>query len=267
MAVKLEKIIEAMEAFAPKGLKESYDNVGLMIGDKDSEISKVLLALDCTLEVVEEAIKHGVELIITHHPLLFKKPASITMDSLQGRKIIKLISNDINLYSSHTNLDSVHEGLNDTFMEIIEAKDIEILEENEEYPGESHGIGRIGNIEEVTLKELINKLKKCFGVECLRYAGDENQTVSRIAVINGSGEGYLDTAYKLGAHCVITGDTTYHFVSDYNEMGLAIIDLGHFHSEWFVYLKLMEKIRNTSEDLKDIEFIASKTTRDPYRYQ
>lgn len=267
MAVKLQKIIEIMETFAPKGLKESYDNVGLMIGDKDREITKVLLALDCTLEVVDEAIDHGVELIITHHPLLFKKPATITMDSLQGKKIIKLISNNINLYSSHTNLDSVNAGMNDTFMDILEVKDTEILEENKYFPGESHGIGRIGNIAPVTLKELIIKLKKIFNVECLRYAGRENQIISKVAVINGSGEGYLDLAYNLGAHCVITGDTTYHFVSDYNEMGLAVIDLGHFHSEWMVFLKLIDKIKNASMELKDIDFIPSKTSRDPYKFQ
>ena len=267
MGVRLSEIIGVMENFAPKTLKESYDNVGLMIGDEDSEITKVLLALDCTLEVVEEAIEQGVQLILTHHPLLFRKPSSITMDSLQGKKIIKLISNNINLYSSHTNLDSVQNGMNDTFMELLEVKDTKVLEENTSLPGKGHGIGRIGTIEAVTLKELIIKLKNVFNAEFLRYAGDESQSISRIAVINGSGEGYLELAYKQGAHCVITGDTTYHYVSDYNELGLSIIDLGHFYSEWIVFLKLIEKIKNSSSQLKDIEFIASKTSRDPYRFQ
>ena len=267
MAVKLSKIIGVMENFAPKALKESYDNVGLMIGDEDSEITKVLIALDCTLEVVEEAIEQGVQLILTHHPLLFRKPSSITMDSLQGKKIIKLITNNINLYSSHTNLDSVHDGMNDTFMELLEAKDIKILEENTTLPGKGHGIGRIGTIETLTLKELIIKLKESFNVQCLKYAGDESQRISRIAVINGSGEGYLELAYKHGAHCVITGDTTYHYVSDYNELGLSIIDLGHFYSEWMVFLRLIEKIKNTSPELKGIEFIPSKASRDPYKFQ
>ena len=111
--IKVNNIIKEMELLAPTYLKEDFDNVGLMVGDKNKEVKKVLLALDCTLKVIEEAKKENVELIITHHPLIFKRPSSITTDTLQGKKIIELIKNDISLYSSHTNLDSVENGLNE----------------------------------------------------------------------------------------------------------------------------------------------------------
>ncbi|MGL5575617.1 MAG: Nif3-like dinuclear metal center hexameric protein, partial [Sarcina sp.] len=124
----LSRFIEIMERVAPIHLKEDFDNVGLMVGDKNKEIKKVLLALDCTDTVIEEAKEIGAELILTHHPLIFKKPSSITTDTLQGRKIIKLIQNDINLYSAHTNWDSVREGINDTIVDMLGFKSEEIID-------------------------------------------------------------------------------------------------------------------------------------------
>lgn len=111
---KVKDVIGVMEEFAPKTLKEDFDNVGLMVGDKEKKVEKILLALDCTLNVIEEAKEKKVDLIITHHPLIFRKPNSITTDTLIGKKIIELIKNDISLYSSHTNLDSAEKGLNET---------------------------------------------------------------------------------------------------------------------------------------------------------
>lgn len=109
--MKIDKLIKIMETIAPPNLKESYDNVGLMVGDREADVAKILVALDCTLEVIEEAKALGADLILSHHPLLFRKPSTITTDTLLGRKIIELIKNDIALYSSHTNWDSVSAGI------------------------------------------------------------------------------------------------------------------------------------------------------------
>ncbi len=266
MSVKLKGIIEVMEGFAPKYLKEEYDNVGLMVGDKDKEITKVLLALDCTLEVIDEAVTVGAELIITHHPLLFRRPSQITSDTLQGRKIIKLISEGVNLYSSHTNLDSVHGGMNDILMDMLDLKDVEILEENLNYPNKNHGIGRIGTVKECTLKDFIYKIKEEFQLEGLRYTGDLEKKITKVAVINGSGQDYIDLAIKKGAHCVITGDSTYHYASDYEELGFSIIDIGHFQSEWKIFLKVIERIFKEEKEFNDLEFIVSKKSKDPYKF-
>ena len=257
----INDIIKEMEVLAPSYLKEDFDNVGLMVGDRNKEVNKVLLALDCTLKVIEEAKREEVDLIITHHPLIFRKPNNITTDTLQGKKIIELIKNDISLYSSHTNLDSALNGLNHTIVSILGFEESTILEKNKTVS--SAGLGRIVKLDkEVKLENLIEEVKRKLNISNLRVVKG-NDTVSKIAIINGSGQDFIAKAMKLGVDTVITGDTTYHFASDYKEMGINIIDIGHFGSEWTIFLKVMEGLY---KDFKDVEVIESKKCKDPYTF-
>lgn len=259
--IKVNNIIKEMELLAPTYLKEDFDNVGLMVGDKNKEVKKVLLALDCTLKVIEEAKKENVELIITHHPLIFKRPSSITTDTLQGKKIIELIKNDISLYSSHTNLDSVENGLNDTIVSILGFDNFKILEKNKR--DDKAGIGRIVSLNEsIQLEDLISKIKKSLNINNLRVVKGKDK-VNKIAIINGSGQDFIGKAVALGADCIITGDTTYHFASDYKEMEISILDVGHFASEQITFFNVME---NLKEKFKDVEFITSTVEEDPFSF-
>jgi len=261
---KVKDIIKDMEKFAPKFLKEDFDNVGLMVGDKEKEVKKILLALDCTLEVIEEAKNNNIDLIITHHPLIFRKPSSITTDTLQGKKIIELIKNDINLYSSHTNLDSAEDGLNETIMNILGFDQSKVIEVNKNSrDGKKEGLGRIVSLDkEILLEELISKVKEKLNISGVKVVVGKS-TVSKLAVINGSGQDFFEKAVKMGADCIITGDTTYHYASDYKEMGISIIDAGHFASEWLVYLNVINKIKTIFED---VEILISEKTEDPYKF-
>ena len=263
MRVLVKDIIKEMERIAPPFLKESYDNVGLMVGENDKEVKRVLLALDCTKDVIEEAKNNNIDMIITHHPLLFRKPSKIVKEDLQGYKIIELIKNDISLYSSHTNLDSVRGGINEEIVNILGFENSKIMEKSTIKGFEDCGIGRIVSLEkEISIEELINLVKEKLGINNLRAAvGKKN--IKKIAIINGSGQDYFGYAAKLGADCIITGDTTYHFVSDYKEMGYSIIDAGHFNTEWIVFLKVMKKIE---DKFNDIEFIHSISSVDPYTF-
>lgn len=267
MSLKVKDIARIMEDYAPVHLKESYDNVGLMVGDSDCEVTKILIALDCTLKVIEEAISCGCNLIITHHPLLFRKPASITMDTLQGRKIIKLIKNNINLYSSHTNLDSTPNGINEIIMTVLGFNKGKILETSA--LNFEAGIGRIAILDDTcTLEELIHRVKSKLNVETIRYCGDEGKTISKVAVINGSGEDYIAIAIKEGAECIITGDTSYHYISDYNEDGIAIIDAGHFDTEWPAMKFVGDIIKNGVKLLGfNPSIVLSKATINPYKFK
>lgn len=259
--IKVNNIINEMELLAPTYLKEDFDNVGLMVGDKNKKVKKVLLALDCTLKVIEEAKKENVELIITHHPLIFKRPSSITTDTLQGKKIIELIKNDISLYSSHTNLDSVENGLNDTIVSILGFDNSKILEKNKR--DDKAGLGRIVSLNEsIQLEDLISKIKKSLNINNLRVVKGKDK-VNKIAIINGSGQDFIGKAVALGADCIITGDTTYHFASDYKEMKISILDVGHFASEQITFFNVME---NLKEKFKDVEFITSTVEEDPFSF-
>lgn len=254
-------VVNRMEKFAPSSLKEDFDNVGLMVGDKNKSVKKVLLALDCTLKVIEEAKEKKVDLIITHHPLIFIKPKTITTDTIQGKKIIELIKNDIALYSSHTNLDAVNGGINEKIAEMLGLENSMIIDKNR--MDEKAGIGRVGELpKEITLHEFIQEVKSSLSIDNLRVVRGR-ETVKKVAVINGSGQDFISKAISMGADTVVTGDTTYHFAADYKEMGINIIDAGHFNTEWPVFIKVMDKIKS---DFSEVEFMVSKQSEDPYDF-
>lgn len=269
MSLKVADIKKIMEEMAPIKLKESYDNVGLMVGDLDEKVTSILVALDCTLSVIDEAKKKKCNLILTHHPLLFRKPSSITNETLLGKKIIELIKNNINVYSSHTNLDSVKGGINDIITETLGFKPLKTIElaSNRDSGDYNSGIGRIAELEEsITLKELCCNIKSALELPYIRYAGEDSMVIKKIAIINGSGQDYFYAAKKMGADCVITGDTTYHYVSDYSEEGIGIIDAGHFGTEWPGIKVVAKELENRINKLGfNNNVIISENVKDPYK--
>ncbi|MGG7176505.1 Nif3-like dinuclear metal center hexameric protein [Clostridium paraputrificum] len=263
MSIKVKDIIKEMEVLAPPFLKEDFDNVGLMVGERGKDVKKVLLALDCTKDVIEEGKNNGVDMIITHHPLIFRKPSKIVREDLQGWKIIELIKNDISLYSSHTNLDSAKDGINQEIVKLLGFSNSRIIEPSKVIGYEKAGLGRIVKLDEyVSVESIINLIKEKLGINNLR-AVIAAEKVSKIAIINGSGQDFFSKAVRMGADCIITGDTSYHFASDYKEMGITILDPGHFPTEWIVFLEVMKRIE---DKFPDIEFIHSKVSVDPYEF-
>ena len=270
MILKVSTIAHIMEEYAPSILKEDYDNVGLMVGDKDAEVTKVLIALDCTLDVIHEAVDTGCNLILTHHPLLFIKPKTITSDTIMGKKIIQLIKNNINVYSSHTNLDSVKGGLNDIATEILGFTEFKIIEPSKALGHDKgDGIGRFVTLEKpVLLIDLCEKVKTHYNAEYIRYVGENDKLIKTIAIINGSGEDFFEVCKSLQVDCVITGDTKYHSVHDLKEHGIAIIDAGHFITEWTAFKIFCEKLqRRIRESGYNNNVIVSERTEDIYKFK
>jgi len=267
MALKIKDIHNILEERAPSRLMSSYDNVGLMVGDMEQEVSSVLVALDCTLEVIGEAKVKGCNLIFCHHPLIFHKPSSITADKLLGKKIIELISNGISVYSSHTNLDSAQGGLNDILMGLLGLKETNVLEA---VPGESGaGIGRIASLDEpVALSALIDKVKESLGLTVVKFSGDENKVISKIAAITGSGQSFFGAAVSEGADCIVTGDTTYHYVSDLREEGIAVIDAGHYGTEWPALKMFSKWLQNKIAEMGfENSVVVAESNSCPYKYR
>lgn len=244
---------------------ESWDNVGLLVGKKETEITGVLLALDCTLEVIEEAIEKECNLIFTHHPVIFSKQKSVSNETLTGKKIIKLIENELAVYSAHTNLDSIEGGLNEIACQMVSGKKGEIIEVGKD---ENTGIGRIVELDkEIDFEAYVCNVKEIFELEGLRFGGDGQKKIKKVAIINGSGEDYIEQSMELGADCVITGDTKYHLFSDSIEQGMCIIDGGHFGIENKLLMRYSEKL---SDELKAIGFngkvIYSEKQKSPYKF-
>lgn len=267
MLLKVKNIDHIMERFAPAMLKEDYDNVGLMVGDCESQVTKILIALDCTMDVICEAKDKGCNLILTHHPLLFVKPKNITTDTLVGKKIIELIKSGINVYASHTNLDSAQGGLNDIVTELLGFNKYKIIEPSIDCDECHSGIGRLVLLDEpIKLVDLCENVKRTLNTEFIRFVGSDNDLIKTIAIINGSGEDFFDVSVKMGADCIITGDTKYHHVSDLKEENIALIDAGHFATEWIPLKIFGEKLKKQLiEDGYDNEVIISLNTHDPYK--
>ncbi len=253
--MKLSKIINYLEEKFPIKLSEEWDNVGLLIGRRDKKISKVLLSLDITENVIDKAIEDKVDLIITHHPMIFKPMKAITADTVLGRKVLKLIENQIAVYTLHTNLDSGIGGLNDFLgEELLGLKKGKILD-SLEYNGEEYGIGRVykllipQNIFEFS-SEIKEKLH-LKDVVLTPYSDD--MVLKKIAIVTGSGSSYWRKAKKMGADILITGDIKYHEAVDAKEENFVLMDIGHFESEW-IFVKLLTKLLENEFSLDIIYF-------------
>ena len=247
--MKARDIINILEKKFPRINAEEWDNVGLLIGDYDKEVKKIQFSLDATLESIENAISEKVDMLITHHPIIFKAIKDITEQNILGKKIRDLIKNDINVYSIHTNLDSSIEGLNDYILKKIDISESKILDFNEE---KNCGIGRIFKLsEEKILKNFIGELKLKLKILNLRIISDDlNKKIRKVALINGSAMSYWRKAKKEKVDLFITGDVSYHDALDALENGLNVIDLGHYESEHFFYEILLEELKD-----RNLEFL------------
>ncbi|MDU1911749.1 Nif3-like dinuclear metal center hexameric protein [Fusobacterium sp.] len=238
-----KKIINFLEEKYPKDNAEEWDNVGLLVGDNNKDIKKIQISIDATEKAIDYAVKNEIDMIITHHPLIFKPLKSIVMSELPGRKVIKLIKSGINLYSIHTNLDSSKSGLNDYILELLEIKEYKIIDINEN--DEMAGIGRIYSLDnKITISEYADFIKEKMKIKNVRIISSDIETnIKKIALINGSGMSYWRKVKSLGAELFITGDISYHDALDAKEAGLNLIDIGHFESENCFSELLKEKLR------------------------
>ncbi|MGI6224751.1 MAG: Nif3-like dinuclear metal center hexameric protein [Peptococcales bacterium] len=369
MSLRCRDIINVLEGLAHPKHAENWDKIGLQIGDPDSMVQKVMVTLDITLPVIEEAVENKVDLIIVHHTPMFNPLESIRWDKPQGKLIKRIIEANINLYCAHTNLDSALGGVNDVLASKLELTNIRVLspswqeeyvklvvfvpkgyeeqvrsamaqqgaghigdysdctfqlsgtgtfrplegtnpfigelgqlEKVEEYrietivseekvqsvlqamievhpyeevaydlyplanKGAHSGLGRIGDLRaESTLEQLIEKVKTVLNIKGIRYVGDLNTPVKKVAVCGGSGASLLKTALQKGAQVFITGDIKYHEAQDAESMGLALIDAGHFATEHPVVHVAAKFLRQNLAG-KDVEILESQINSDPIKF-
>lgn len=221
-----QQIIQLFEEFAPKKYALEGDPIGLQIGTLNKPVHNVMVALDVLEEVVDEAIANNVDLIIAHHPIIFRPLKKLVTDNTNGRIVEKLIKHDIAVYAAHTNLDVTPGGVNDMLAKALQLENIEVLSPTME---ESNlGLGRIGTLKsDLTLEEFAKFVKGALDAPGVRVVGDLTSKVRKVAVLGGDGNKYFSQAKFKGADVYVTGDFYYHTAHDAMNMGLNIVDPGH----------------------------------------
>ncbi len=369
-AVKCQTVAGILDELAPRKLAESWDNVGLLVGDGKQKVGRVMVCLDAPEWVVQEAVEKDVDMIIAHHPMIFSGIKRVNADTATGRKLLELIKNNIALYSMHTNYDIVSGGLNDIFAARLGFEKSEVLQETyreklyklavyvpsgheekvidamcgagagyigkyssctfrtkgigtfepqegakpfigsagrlesvEEYrvetiateklinkvvkemlkahpyeevaydifetrnEGNVMGIGRIAELEkEITLSSYAAEVKALLNADYVRFAGDADRKIKKVALLNGSGSKFTSSARFAGADVLVTGDMQYHDIIDALEMGLCIIDAGHYATEKIMMSYIAEYLKIRFQELKlDIEVLESSSNTEIMR--
>lgn len=261
--MKIKEIVSALERFAPLPLQDGFDNAGLQIGLTDAEATGALLCLDVTEAILDEAITLGYNLIISHHPLIFKGYKSITGKDYVERCILKAIKNDLVIYSAHTNLDNAEGGVNYKMAEKLGLKKLRILIPKEEcFPEVIAGAGLLGELDEPESEtDFLKRVKKAFEVECLRHNKLSGRLIQKVALCGGSGAFLLPQA--LGkADVFLTGEIRYHEYFGHDQE-ILMAEIGHYESEQFTKEIFYTILRNEFPDLK---MQMTKINTNPIKY-
>ncbi|MFW6295063.1 MAG: Nif3-like dinuclear metal center hexameric protein [Halanaerobium sp.] len=370
--VKAAEVLQLMGQIAPSALAEDWDNVGLQVGNPSQDVKNILIALDFNQEVLKEAVEKECDLIITHHPFIFKGIKSVNTQNQSGKLIFELIKNNISLFSAHTNLDIAEDGLNDYLIRKLDVENISILKttssqnylklvtfipednfeavrdalyqkgagsfnnyshsgfyqkgegnfkalaDSDPYLGEKgrlnkvkeyrfetivapenldkvikellkvhpyeepawdlykmenlkneKGIGRIADLKkEINLDNFIDLVKKVYDLELIKVVKSKKK-IKKVALCSGSGADFIKDAYYQGADLYLTGDVKFHEAQSAEELGLSLIDFGHYGSEKFVRELLIDRLENkaSSKLKKEINFIKSEVNTRPWDYQ
>ena len=251
-------ILKFVETMAPPYMAMDWDNVGLLCGRKDKEVHKILVALDPFRNVIEEAIDLGADLIVTHHPLIFRdKLMAVNEDTEAGRCVLTLIENGIAAINAHTNLDLAPGGVNEVLAQTLGLSDIEIIN-----PIENYGLLRKGTIQEQSLETFLGTVKASLNCQGLRYV-DGGKPVRVVAVGGGSCADGMQEALAAGCDTFVTADIKYNQFRTAYELGLNLIDAGHFHTENPVMPVVTAKLRAA---FPGVEVVFSENHRDQMNF-
>ncbi len=244
--MNIKEIIKALEVFAPLPLQESYDNAGLQVGLSEAECSGALLCLDVTEAVLQEAADKGCNLVVAHHPLVFRPVKHITDQTYVERCLRFAVKNDIAIYAAHTNLDNAAGGVNHEIASRLGLQDVQFLVDN----GNGGGSGIVGHLAApMTAPEFIQSVKEIFGVECAMCNSYLSRPISKVALCGGAGDFLLNNAVASGADAFITGEMHYHQYFGM-EQTIQIVVIGHYQSEQYTMHLLQRKLQEQFPQLR-----------------
>lgn len=254
--MECKKVIELLEKQSPKSYACDWDNVGLLVGREDKEIQKIYIALDATDEAIEEAIANGADMLLTHHPMIFKGMKRVTQEDFIGRRIIRLIQNDMVYYAMHTNFDVM--GMADLAADYLGISDTRVLEITSVSETGEEGIGRYGSLKkDMTVRECCEEVKQAFSLENVKVFGDLERKVKTAAISPGSGKSVISNALQAGVDVLITGDIDHHEGIDAVAQNMTVIDAGHYGVE-HIFIPYMEQY--LKREAKELEIAVQPLT-------
>jgi dinuclear metal center YbgI/SA1388 family protein len=257
----IQDILTALEQQIPLGLAEPWDNVGLLLGDAQGEAQGIMTCLTLTEDVADEAIAQGANLIVTHHPILFKAVKRLTSETAEGRMLLSLVRAGVSVYSPHTAFDSAREGINQQICQALGLGEIRPLRPKPQF---TDGSGRMGVLASpIKLVELLRRLQSICPAERHAFVGDAGLTCQKIAVACGAAGEFLTDAAALGCEVLITGETRLHTCLEARSQGIALILVGHYASERPAVENLADALQSQWPSLR---VWASRTETDPLQF-
>jgi dinuclear metal center YbgI/SA1388 family protein len=267
--IRVADMVGLMEKIAPAFLAESWDNCGLQVGDLQWPVKKVWVALDPLLPVIDAAVGQDVDLVITHHPLIFKPLRAVDLDRPDGKIIAAALNSRTAIFSAHTNLDSARDGINNELAHKIGLDaSVPLVPVDPSAPSAdaTMGMGRIGRLKPPrTVAALAQQIKKQLGLKNVKIAGRGDRMIDKVAICSGSGGSLLGNFLGSDAQVFITGDSRYHDARTVEEASRALIDIGHFASEHIMIDMLCRLLAaEVAEAGWDVRIEACKLERDPF---
>ena len=261
--MKISKVVDALERFAPLPLQEDYDNAGLQVGLTEAEVSGVLLCLDVTEKIVDEAVAKGCNLIVSHHPLIFRKLACVSDRNYVQRTVMKAITNGVTIVAMHTNLDNAPGGVNFKMANKLQLQDIRFLGPLRQYREMDYASGVMGELPQpLSSRDFISLLKNTFRADCVQCNQLLHRDIKTVSLCGGAGSFLLDNAISTGADAFITGEMHYHEYFGH-EQDIQIAVIGHYQSEQYTSELLLSIIQ---ESCPGVTCLLTETNTNPIYY-
>lgn len=263
-------VVAAMESFAPLQLAMAGDVVGLQIGRLDKPVSHVRLALEASPEVIAQACQDGVDMLVTHHALLYRPVTKVDTATARGGALAQALAHNLTVYSAHTNLDIADGGVNDVLAELLQLSNTEILDDGviPLFMGKSYGLGRVGDLKApLRLTDFAARCRDRLGLTHIRFAGDPETHVQRVAIVGGSGSKWIAKSLARGAQVLLTGDCDHHSLADAWQDGLAVVDATHASLERPVLKRVKEVLDDALDALaNEVRVDIAGGPEDPFHW-
>ena len=258
--IKCRDVMDAMERIAPKKLAEEWDNPGLLVGSPDDEVQRILVCLDVREETVKRAKAENFQMIVSHHPVIFRGLKKLRTDLPDGRLLGALLQAGVAVFSAHTNLDCVEGGVNDVLAARIGLDPATIVPLNNA-DSLSESLGRVGKLpKSMDAKFFAEQVKNSLGIPSVRFVSGGDRPVKKVGLCSGSGAEFIERAAFMGCDAFVTGDVRYHDAQRASALGIHVIDAGHFPTEQPVVEILAARL---AEELSGkIEVVADDRARD-----